>query len=198
MGPFLEDTHGVTGVGVFDGNRVANESVARGWHGVPFTPPKDAKFRFRWPARPAAGLGAGRWRSGHDSVQVSDSSRRGAVHLLNRHASRLRFACLRQIEQQHAVVDRGRNAALVDGARQRETPREVPHRVLRVDGLEPFVAGEVDVALNPFHDEHEEVLTWYGKPFDRDDIDERSVRMALTTIANRRRGALMRHRASAR
>ena len=32
-------------------------------------------------------------------------------------------------------------------------------------------------ALNLFHDEHEEVLTWYGKPFDRDDIDERYVRM---------------------
>ena len=55
----------------------------------------------------------------------------------------------------------------------------------------------LEAALNPFHDEHEEVLTWYGKPFDPNDIDERYLRMALTTIANRRRGALMRHRASA-
>lgn len=31
-----------------------------------------------------------------------------------------------------------------------------------------------------------------------DIIDERYVRMALTTIANRRRGALMRHRANVR
>ena len=35
----------------------------------------------------------------------------------------------------------------------------------------------------------------FGVP---DDIDERYVRMALTTIANRRRGALMRHRAAQR
>ena len=56
----------------------------------------------------------------------------------------------------------------------------------------------LEAALNPFHDEHEEMLTWYGKPFDPDDIDEHYVRMALTIIANRRRGALMRHRANAR
>ena len=56
----------------------------------------------------------------------------------------------------------------------------------------------LEAALNPFHDEHEEVLTWYGKPFDPDDIDERYVRMALSTIAARRRGALMRHRANER
>ena len=55
----------------------------------------------------------------------------------------------------------------------------------------------LEAALNPFHDEHEEVLTLVWKPFDPNDIDERYVRMALTTIANRRRGALMRHRASA-
>ena len=48
----------------------------------------------------------------------------------------------------------------------------------------------LEAALDSFHDEHEEVLAWYGKPFDPDDIDERYVRMALTTIANRRRGAL--------
>ena len=56
----------------------------------------------------------------------------------------------------------------------------------------------LEAALNPFHDEHEEMLTWYGKPFDPDDFDERYVRMALSTIANRRRGAVMRHRARAR
>ena len=31
----------------------------------------------------------------------------------------------------------------------------------------------LEAALNPFHDKHEEMLTWYGKPFDHDDIDER-------------------------
>ena len=56
----------------------------------------------------------------------------------------------------------------------------------------------LEAALDPFHDEHEEVLAWYGKPFDPGDIDERYVRLALTTIANRRRGALMRHRANVR
>ena len=91
---------------------------------------------------------------------------------------------------------------------------EIGHGAADVD-YPAFVAGErrcppedvggvpgfmrfLEAALDPFHDEHEAVLAWYGKPFDLDDIDERYVRMALATIANRRRGALMRHRANAR
>ena len=44
-----------------------------------------------------------------------------------------------------------------------------------------------NAAYNP-SDDAAEVLIWHGKPFDLGDIDERYVRMALTTIANRRRG----------
>ena len=36
------------------------------------------------------------------------------------------------------------------------------------------------------------MVTWYGKPFDPDDIDERCVRLRLSTLAARRRGALAR------
>ena len=80
--------------------------------------------------------------------------------------------------------------AFVAGERRRCPPEDV--------GGVPGFMRFLEAALNPFDDEQEEVLTWYGKPFDRDDIDKRYVRMALTTIANRRRGALMRHRASGR
>ncbi len=66
-----------------------------------------------------------------------------------------------------------------------------PEDVGGVSGFMQFL----EAALNPLHDEHEEMLAWYGKPFYRDDIDERYVRIALTAIANRRRGVLMRHRA---
>ena len=31
----------------------------------------------------------------------------------------------------------------------------------------------LEAALDPLHGEHEEVVTWYGKPFDPVEIDER-------------------------
>lgn len=56
----------------------------------------------------------------------------------------------------------------------------------------------LEAALDPLHVEHNEVVTWYGKLFDPVDIDERSVRLRLATLAARRRGALARHRGAAR
>ena len=55
----------------------------------------------------------------------------------------------------------------------------------------------LEAALDPTHKQHAEVLNWYGKPFDLNDIDERRVRMRLKAIARRRRGALARHRSNA-
>lgn len=52
----------------------------------------------------------------------------------------------------------------------------------------------LEAALDPLHEVHNEVLTWYGKPFDPVDIDEWWVRLRLATLAARRRGALKRHR----
>ena len=52
----------------------------------------------------------------------------------------------------------------------------------------------LEAALDPLHEEHNDVVTWYGKPFDPVDIDERWVRPRLATLAARRRGALARHR----
>ena len=56
----------------------------------------------------------------------------------------------------------------------------------------------LEAALDPLHEEHEPMVTWYGKPFDPGDIDERWMRLRLSTLAARRRGALMRHRGTAR
>ena len=52
----------------------------------------------------------------------------------------------------------------------------------------------LEAALDPLHEEHKEVVTWYGKSSDPVDIDERWVRLRLATLAARRRGVLTRHR----
>ena len=79
--------------------------------------------------------------------------------------------------------------AFVDGER-----RCPPEDVGGVPGFMQFL----EAALDPLHVEHNEVVTWYGKPFDPVDIDERWVRLRLATLTARRRGALARHRGAAR
>ena len=44
--------------------------------------------------------------------------------------------------------------------------------------------------LDPLHEAHARTQEWYGRPFDPDDIDERSIRIVLRNIAKPRRGAL--------
>lgn len=56
----------------------------------------------------------------------------------------------------------------------------------------------LEAVLDPLHEDHEQMVTWYGKPFDPRDIDERWTRLRLSTLAARRRGALSRHRGAAR
>ena len=75
--------------------------------------------------------------------------------------------------------------AFVDGER-----RCPPEDVGGATGFMQFL----EAAFDPLHEEHDEVATWHGKPFDPVDIDERWVRPRLATLAARRRGALMRHR----
>ncbi len=75
--------------------------------------------------------------------------------------------------------------AFVDGER-----RCPPEDVGGATGFIQFL----EAALDPLHEEHDEVVSWYGKPFDPVDIDERWVRPRLATLAAGRRGALMRHR----
>lgn len=50
----------------------------------------------------------------------------------------------------------------------------------------------------PLHVEHKEVVTWYAKPFDLVDLEERWVRLRPATLAAHRRSALARHRGAAR
>ena len=121
---------------------------------------------------------------------------------------RLRTLIGRGVEQLLYVYDFGdnwRHDVFIENVRDGEADVDYPAFVAGERRCPPEDVGGVpgfmrflEAALNPFHDEHEQMLTWHGKPFDRDDIDERYVRMALTTIANRRRGALMRHRATQR
>ncbi len=98
------------------------------------------------------------------------------------------------------IVDEIRNGgadidypAFVDGAR-----RCPPEDVGSATGFMEFL----EAALDPSHDEHKEVVTWYesryGKPFDPDEIDEWRVRALLGQFARRRRGPLLSHRSNAR
>lgn len=79
--------------------------------------------------------------------------------------------------------------ALVDGER-----RSPPEDVGGVTGFMEFL----EAVLDPLHEDHEQMVTWYGKPFDPLDIDERGTRLRLSALAARRRGALSRHRSTAR
>ena len=126
----------------------------------------------------------------------------------NAAGTRLRTLIGRGVERLLYVYDFGddwRHDVIIENVRDGAPDIDYPAFVAGERRCPPEDVGGVpgfmrflEAALNPFHDEHEAMLPWYGKPFDPDDIDERYVCMALTTIANRRRGALMRHRASAR
>ena len=74
--------------------------------------------------------------------------------------------------------------AFVDGER-RAPPEDV-------GGVMGFM-GFLEAVLDPLHAEHDEMVTWYGKPFDPADIDERGIRLQLSALAARRRGALSKH-----
>jgi len=57
-------------------------------------------------------------------------------------------------------------------------------------GYEEFL----EAVSDPAHEEHDRMLTWYGRFYDPDDIDERRVRRVIESFAARRRGPLRSHR----
>jgi hypothetical protein len=65
----------------------------------------------------------------------------------------------------------------VEGAR-----RGPPEDVGGIPGYCNFVAAIID----PRHRDHREVLEWYGRPYDPDDIDSFDLRLRLGAIAKRR------------
>jgi len=79
--------------------------------------------------------------------------------------------------------------AFVDGAR-RGPPEDVGGACGFMDFLE--------AVLDPGHQEHQRMLTWYGGPFDPDDIDERHIRVVLSMLADRRKGPIASHRSGRR
>ena len=50
-------------------------------------------------------------------------------------------------------------------------------------GFEHFL----EVMNDPDHPEHEDLMDWYGDPFDPTDIEEETVRSQLTRLAKRLR-----------
>ena len=58
-----------------------------------------------------------------------------------------------------------------------------PEDVGGLSGFEDFLEAMAD----PTHPEHDEMTTWYGGPFDPDDIDEARINARLSAIASRRK-----------
>jgi hypothetical protein len=75
--------------------------------------------------------------------------------------------------------------SFIDGAR-RCPPEDV--------GSTMGYAGFLEAVTDPAHEEHDQMLTWYGRPYDPDDINERRVRRVIESFAVRRRGPLQSHR----
>jgi len=72
--------------------------------------------------------------------------------------------------------------------------RAPPEDVGGITGFEEFL----EAVSDPEHEDHERLLEWYGKTFDPEDIDERSLHVSINDFAARRRGPLLRHRGDAR
>lgn len=75
--------------------------------------------------------------------------------------------------------------AFVDGAR-----RAPPEDVGGVSGFTDFL----DVVQDPNHEDHADLVGWYGGHFDPGTFDAARIRGILGMLANRRRGPLMSHR----
>ena len=73
----------------------------------------------------------------------------------------------------------------IDGAR-----RCPPEDVGGTMGFAEFLEAITD----PAHEEHEQMLAWYGGPYDPEDTNERHVRSVIESFAVRRRGPLQSHR----
>ena len=79
--------------------------------------------------------------------------------------------------------------AFVDGAR-----RCPPEDVGGVDGFMDFL----EAVLDPGHEEHRDMVRWYGGPFDPSGLDEERARFGMENMARRRRGPLASHRSGSR
>ena len=66
---------------------------------------------------------------------------------------------------------------LIGGAR-----RGPPEDIGGFPGYENFL----EAVAGPIHEEHEELMEWYGGPYDVDDIDEPRIRRRLSLLAARR------------
>ena len=60
--------------------------------------------------------------------------------------------------------------------------RAPPEDVGGIPGFELFL----DAMADPQHEQHDELVHWYGRPFEVDDIDEEEVRRRVEALARRR------------
>ena len=79
--------------------------------------------------------------------------------------------------------------AFVGGAR-----RCLPEDVGGPHGFMDFL----EAVLDPAHEQHRDMVRWYGGPFDPIGLDEERARFGMENMARRRRGPLASHRTGSR
>ena len=95
-----------------------------------------------------------------------------------------------EIRATRTLVDPDREyPAFVDGAR-RCPPEDVsgPH------GFMDFL----EAVLDPAHEQHRDMVRWYGGPFDPIGFDEARAHFGMENMVRRRRGPLASHRSGSR
>ena len=87
------------------------------------------------------------------------------------------------------IIDNMEHPAFVDGAR-RCPPEDVGGPAGFMDFLE--------AVLDPAHEQHRDMVRWYGGPFDPIGLDEERARFGMENMTRRRRGPLASHRSGSR
>ena len=67
-------------------------------------------------------------------------------------------------------------------------------RCARPDGFMDFL----EATLDPAHEQHRDMVRWYGGPFDQIGFDEERARFGMENMVRRRRGPLASHRSGSR
>ena len=101
--------------------------------------------------------------------------------------------------------DNWRHDVIVEEVRDGDPDREYP---AFVDGARRCPPGDIggpqgfmeflEVALGPAHEQHRDMVRWYGGPFDPIGLDEGRARFGMENMARRRRGPLASHRTGSR
>ena len=101
--------------------------------------------------------------------------------------------------------DNWRHDVIVEEVRNGDPDMEYPAFVDGARGCPPEDIGGphgfmdfLETVLDPAHEQHRDMVHWYGGPFDPIGLDEERARFGMESMARRRRGPLASHRTGSR